>query len=656
MKALIQMTASICTTSGTVSTEHLRVTQMQCGEEGVTVFYVDAHNRGAESLHPDHAVTLHIAGLEDTKSYCAVTMYSEYWSHPKFGNDLKTVPARTQGLIVEKKNGMFCVFLPMVSEYYKCDLQGEEAGLSAVLYTGYDKLNRCKAPAFCYMEGSADNGNDPFAMLQACAKAGMEALGQGGHVRAERRYPELFEYLGWCSWDAMQIRVSEDGLLQKCTEFVQKQIPVRWAILDDMWADIREFWGADYQSFGDMCQLMHASSLYDFEADPIRFPEGLKHCIDRMKEMGMTVGMWHPVTGYWRGINPEGPLFAKIKDLLIQRPDGRWIPSPEPGKLFLFYQKFHSFLRACGAEFVKIDYQSCLNTLYRGIEPIGVTAKTMQTAIEASAGAYFDGNLINCMGMASENMWNRTVSNISRCSDDFKPEDRAWFTKHITQCAYNSLVQGQFCTCDWDMWWTDDGQAVKNSVLRAISGGPIYISDQIGRSKKEILSPLILDDGRILRCDRPAMPAKCNLTNDPEHTKGAMLVQNTCCNGKAGVVAAFNLHADDTEAAGCFGAADIYGLIPAAQYAVYEYFTGEWCILDALNVYRFTLENQDAFRLYLVVPYLEERAVFGIIDKMIAPKTIVREGKNPADTETCCPGRLAYIEHGALHIIEKSCT
>ena len=77
------------------------------------------------------------------------------------------------------------------------------------------------------------------------------------------------------------------------------------------------------------------------------------------------------------------------------------------------------------------------------------------------------------MGMASENMWNRQSTNISRCTDDFKPEDRAWFKKHILQCAYNSFVQGQFHICDWDMWWTDDGQAVKNSVLRAISGGPI---------------------------------------------------------------------------------------------------------------------------------------------------------------------------------------
>lgn len=50
------------------------------------------------------------------------------------------------------------------------------------------------------------------------------------------------------------------------------------------------------------------------------------------------------------------------------------------------------------------------------------------------------------------------------------------------------------------------GQAEKNSILRAISGGPIYVSNQIGRSRRDLLMPLVLEDGHILRCDRPGMP------------------------------------------------------------------------------------------------------------------------------------------------------
>ena len=175
---------------------------------------------------------------------------------------------------------------------------------------------------------------------------------------------------------------------------------------------------------------------------------------------------------------------------------------------------FIDYLRKCGAEFVKIDNQSMSRRYYKKLAPVGQVARQFHDAMEASVGQHFDNQMINCMGMASEDMWNRSVSPNSRCSDDFLPENKAWFTKHILQCSYNCLIQGQFYTCDWDMWWTDDGQAVKNSILRAISGGPIYVSDTLGRSRAEIFKPLVLEDGRILRCDRPAMPARDCLTTD----------------------------------------------------------------------------------------------------------------------------------------------
>jgi hypothetical protein len=204
------------------------------------------------------------------------------------------------------------------------------------------------------------------------------------------------------------------------------------------------------------------------------------------------------------------------------------------------------------------------------------------------------------------------------------------------------------------MWWTDDGQAVKNSVLRAISGGPIYVSDQLGRSRAEILRPLALDDGRILRCDRPAMPAKADLARDPEHSGAAFLVQNTCVNGRCGVIAAFDLSAEDAAVNGGFSPMDVWGLSSADEYAVYEYFTGEWKIIGASDVYRFTLANQDDFRLYLLVPYENRTAVLGIIDKMIAPLTVTRLNDDPAECETACGGRFAYIRDGELIVTEKA--
>ena len=111
-------------------------------------------------------------------------------------------------------------------------------------------------------------------------------------------------------------------------------------------------------------------------------------------------------------------------------------------------------------------------------------------------------------------MFNRT-SVVSRCSDDFIPESREWFAKNILQCAFNGLLQGQFYVNDWDMWWTDDAQAEKNSLCHAISGGPIYVSDKLGRTNPGVLKPLMFEDGRILRLSDSATPTEDCIIGNP---------------------------------------------------------------------------------------------------------------------------------------------
>jgi len=496
---------------------------------------------------------------------------------------------------------------------YRCTLG---SGLKFRLYSGYGELNSCESLAFLYTEG-----NNPFELSEKCTEYGLELLGRGYLPRTQRRYPELFEYLGWCSWDALQIRIGTDGLLKKCMEFKEKDIPVKWVLLDDMWAEVKGLNDAKYETFSEMVGIMHQSKLSSFEADPVRFPGGLKDCIDKIKEeYQLKVGMWHPTTGYWFGIDPESELADKYRDLLTESQDGRLIPNPQLDKLFIFYNAFHTFLKGCGTDFVKIDNQSFIRNVLKGIIPAGEAAANLHQAIESSVGSNFDNNLINCMGMAQENMWNRPTSAISRCSDDFLSENRGWFIKHITQCSYNSFVQGQFLWCDWDMWWTDDGQALKNSVLRALSGGPVYVSDKLGRSIKEILEPLLFSDGRILRCDNPAMPSKDCLTVNPENTGKPFKVWNKC--GNSGVLAVFNL---DNENKPVFGSVSIKDIdrLEGDKFAVYEHFNGELVILTKEESIKITLKDQDEFCLYLIVPVDNGIANIGLINKFISMKAII---------------------------------
>ena len=576
--------------------------------------------------------------IDDAEEWMANFRHSDVWCMPRFGTKQSDIPDETQGLIYKKSDGSYGVIMPVVSDKYKCVLRGNKnGGITARLFTRYDKLNYCRTLAFVYAEGE-----NPYCLFRKTAATALSLLNNGCRIREDRRYPDVFEYLGWCSWDAMEIRVNEEDLIKKCQEFKEKDIPVKWAIIDDMWGEVRDFYGVEYEDREEMFRLMHSSKLYSFQADPIRFPNGLKKCIDKMKEYGLKVGMWHPSTGYWKGIDPEGPIFKDYGDMLIRTKAGYYIPTYKQEKAYMFYSAFHDYLRESGADFVKIDAQSnCAN--YRNMAPVGVVSREYHNAMEASVGQHFDNSMINCMGMASEDMWNRSVSAISRCSDDFQPEDSAWFSKHITQCAYNSLVQGQFYYGDWDMWWTDDGQAIKNSILRAVSGGPIYVSDKLGRSNREVLMPLITNDGRILRCDRPAMPTSDCLTCDPVKSKKIFKLQNVC--NDSGVIAVFNIDGENRAVDGTISPAEIDGL-QGESFAVYEHFSRKLTILAKDGKMEVKLKTVNDFKLYVIVPIRDGFAAIGRTDKFISPKTV--KNVQGGCVELTEPGEYAVVENGKL--------
>ena len=606
--------------------------------DGAMLVSVDIQSEAA--LDSEEGAIIEMALDAEPAAFMADYRHSEYWCRPAFGHNLTDVPDETQGLILRLEDGRFTVVLPVTSEQYKCVLRGAgPSRLTARLFSWYDGLHTCKALAF-----ACKTGDNPYQLLQDCTRAALAVLHHGCGPREERAYPELLEYLGWCSWDAMQIRVSEEGLLAKCRELRDKGIPVRWAIIDDMWAEVHTFYGATYQSFQEMVTLMHASPLYAFEGDPQRFPHGLSGCIDRMKEYGLQVGVWYPTTGYWFGIEPGGPLFEQVKHCLIQCVDGRYVPSPEPGKAFEYFRTLDSFLQRCGADFIKLDNQSMCRRFYKGVMPVGEASRSLHTAMEAACAFSFGNRMINCMGMASEDMWNRPISAVSRCSDDFLPDNSAWFTKHILQCAYNSLIQGQFLWCDWDMWWTNDPQALKNSVLRAISGGPIYVSDKLGESQADMLRPLTLSDGRILRTDRPAVPTADCLTEDPERSGKPFKLQSLC--GQSGVVAVFNLSRENTRVEGRLSPADVDGLVEDT-YVVYEHFSRDVRILRRTEAMDILLPSQKDFRLYLIIPYRDGYAPIGLCDKFIAPKTIESiDGEQVRLRES---GLFAWVKDGWLY-------
>ena len=529
--------------------------------------------------------------LPDTGDYLSIAYHSEFWCRPQWGASFADLNKRTHEVLVRRGENDYVCYLVLIGDTFKTLLRGNEEGLEVYVFSNFTGLTECREqPMLVEMTGS-----DPMALLCDIAAAVPGILGNGLKMRDERRVSPIFDLFGWCSWDAFQYRVSHQGLLQKAREFAEKGVPVGFAIIDDMWADAPHLNEIELNS-----PEKGKSKLRNFKGDPVRFPQDMGPAIADLKAAGIPhVGIWFPTVGYWAGLDPDGDEAKKQADRIVPAKTRHdyLVVKPEREAAEGMFNDYCGRIRSWGADFVKIDDQS-FHYWYKEMAPIGQSALAIQPVIDQVAMRDFDGAIINCMGMASESMYNRRDTAVCRCSDDFIPESPEWFAKNILQCSYNGLLQGRYYVNDWDMWWTDDEQAAKNSLCRAVSGGPIYVSDKVDRTRPEVLRPLMLRDGRILRGDESATPTVDCFFENPTLTDRPFKIRNRV--GKCAVLAAFNINAEGRAVSGTASPAD--ALLPAGDYIWYEYFTKTSGRLGAGESVPVSLATKDDFRLFTFLP------------------------------------------------------
>lgn len=561
-----------------------------------------------------------------------------FWQTVSFGDKLTEIKEHTQMLLIDRGNESL-YFMATCHKTHKTEMFPAEKGMCVIARanTVLDEIDDC-----VLLGGTNENA---YLLPETVTEFGLKVLEKKGKLRKDKKYPEFFEYLGWCSWDAFHMDVTDQNLLDKCQEFKDKNIPVRWMIIDDMWGHVKNI---DRKT-------QHQREMYDWEADPVRFPKGLKGAVSDIKaNYDMLVGIWHPTNGYWAGIDPTGPIAKKYAHLLEKTYTVRHynegpqlMHSFEKEKAEKYFDELHKFFKDCGIDFTKVDNQGTNEEFARFKDNINVTSSNLHNAIEKAANKYYDGNLINCMGMPIENFWNRE-STVNRFSGDFMPEDRIWFVHHLLQCSFNSLTQGTVYVGDWDMWWSDDAQASKNAVLRAMSGGPIYMSDELNRSIREVIMPTCLSDGRILRLNTPAVPTRDCMFEDSEHNGKIYKVFNKLENG--GVIAAFNLDEKEEEVKGIISPKDIEN-IADGEYALYDWFNGTVTVLAKNDEMELSLKNYDDFRLYVIVKIENGKAVIGLKEKYMSPLAVKKEsdGYVALDDGTL----LVYTADGLTEIAVK---
>lgn len=526
----------------------------------------------------------------------ALYRHKDWWTRPYFKKDLSTLPARTQSLLW-RKDSSFYYMIPVVDKVFKSDFNGNGDGMDIRVSSYVAGCDSCKSLVF-----AAAVGTDPFELSKTTIERTLEELGYPTFMREKKRYPEPLKYLGWCSWDAFYHAVNEKGLLEKAQELNEKNIPVKWVMIDDGWLDVKN------------------ERLMSFNANKEKFPGGLKSAAKNLKEQhGINwVGVWHAFMGYWGGVNPEGELTKTMKEFLYSTNSNKLIPYPEASKGFGFWDAWYTELRKEGIDFVKVDGQSAVNNFLIHNEAVGKSARESHKALEAAVGIHFDNCIINCMGMALENIWSRPISSVSRNSDDFVPGEEISFKEHALQNSYNSYFHGNFYWGDWDMFWTNHNEDLQNSVLRAISGGPVYFSDKVGNTDPSTIFPLVMKDGKLLRGDRPGLPTIDSLFRNPNEEEVPLKVWNTA--GESGIVAAFNINLQGEKVKGGVSPTDL-PYFKGGKYLIYDFFKKEIKVVDYADQYYFELDK-DKVALFVIVPKKGNFTAVGLTDKYLAPATI----------------------------------
>ncbi len=409
----------------------------------------------------------------------AVSLYQRdlCWLYPDFSTDTTALHQNTESLSAKIGDKHVCL-LPISSHSAAARLERGAFALHTRVF-GAREVRTAFAVISC--------ADDPYAAMDAAVGA---ALREKGAERQKPAFSDRLGGLGWCTWESFGPSVSAEKILEKLDEYAAAGRVPKWVLIDDGWATYRE------------------NRLLAFSADRKKFPDGLGALVKRMREeYGVEhVGVWCAMNGHWGGLDEEHEYAKKYREELYTAYNGALLLGDNADAVYRFWDEWFSYLRGEGVDFVKVDNQGNVPQYYDGNLRGSLACDVIHKGLEAAAKKHFDGALINCMGASLEQAMVRENSVFVRCSGDYMPEKPDHLAYHITQSVYCAAMLSRFHVCDYDMFYSDHGWAHANALTCAISGGPVYTSDRLGRTSAEILSRLSSPNGGVGRFDTAAVP------------------------------------------------------------------------------------------------------------------------------------------------------
>lgn len=542
-------------------------------------------------------------------------------------------------LLLELQDGEFLALLPMCGPDTATCFLSQDGTLQLEAVTMGTQPVEGETPLLSWARDA-----DPYVACRRVWEAALAELGYPTRMREEKAYPDIFRFLGWCSWEEFRFDISEAVLLEALRGIEESGLPIRYFLVDDGHLDV----------VGDEPPRQR---LRSFAPDAVKFPRGWKPLLDaRQPDRVKWMGLWLNFNGYWAGIAPDNEM-GELNWHLELAPSGSLVPRDGFGASFAFYDAMIGAARDAGFDFVKVDNQAANPHRYGGMNNPMQSAANNAQALETASARHMDG-LINCMAHGPACIWNTRLSNVTRCSEDYLLGDEKRARRHLHNSYANIPWLGQTVWGDHDMFHSNDpASGALMARSKALSGGPIYLSDNPTGFDANNIEPLCLSDGQLLRPLAPAAPLPRSLFANPFEDGEPYFAIAPLANRCAALVA-YNLtepvvpvsgaiRFNDFDEAGCMLPEGRVGWAPQGDegLVLYDWKSGQAQRLD--GDFAFTLAGFDDL-LALLCPLENGWAVIGRSDKFLAPAGV--EVIETSEEELI----LRMVESGPLAIWNES--
>lgn len=565
---------------------------------------------GSPDLHlieADNAAVVSWEGLRlpGLVRFLALERYRPWWLRPAWGGSEAEVPREEcQLLLWRRSDGRWGVLLPTAHGNRRAFAISSDTGL-ALRTRG---APHAAEPARLCL-AVAGVGDDPAALVAEAIAAAMQRL-RTARPRSAKPVPAWVDWFAWCTWDAFYHDVTAAKITEGLAGFAKDGISVPLLIIDDGWQQWKD------------------GQLLSFVADPVKFPGGLAPLVAAVQaQHGVRlVGVWHALVGYWNGPHPEGELAKRYRlcpsfQGSYNFPGGKSLARSlvHPDDIHRFYHDLHSGLAAQGIAMVKVDNQASLDHFTDKVAPDYLTMASYQHAVQGAAALHFGNNLLHCMAMSNDVVWHLGSSAVLRNSDDYFPKKPESHGFHICANAANALWSANFAIPDWDMFHSGHQAGWFHGAARAISGGPVYVSDVPGKHDPTLIHALTLSGGRVAR-PQPARVADSRILVDCTREDRLLLVRAEATAGR--LLGAF--HCRHGEGVGAIS--DAWSPADAGatgRVAVRGYRSAVTEVVDASAVRRFSLDLL-GWEVFTIAPFSEGVAVLGLDGKLAGLAAVTR--------------------------------